>query len=153
MVINLEVHSVAIKCLLLGNYEGTKGSLFAALGQGVLWSRVKDAQRGLLNTGVPKSSQSTNVSQISPAQRTSSALFKNLDQKGGLLEMMKDQTERTDHCSQDENVFSKGFYREGASHVLCEGFPLCPHWETLNCVGSFLLLLPWVPLSSTGPGQ
>lgn len=113
MVINFEVHSVAIKCLLLGNYEGTKGSLFAALGQGVLWIRVKDAQCGLLNTGVPKSSQSTNVSQISRARKTSSALFKNPDQKGGLLKMMKDPSEMTDHCSQMKMSSQRGFIRKG----------------------------------------
>lgn len=109
MVINFEVHSAVIKCLLLANYESTKGSLFAALCQLVPQTRAEDAQCGLLNAGVPKSPQSTDVSRIGQAPKTSSALFQNHDQKGCLLKMMKDEAETTDHCSQNENIFSKGF--------------------------------------------
>lgn len=121
MVINSEVHSVVIKCPLLCNYGGTKGLLFAALCQLVPWTRDEDARLGLLNIGVPESSQSTNVSQIRQAQKISSELFKTHDQKGCLLKMIKDHTEMTGAYSQKENFCWKKFHLQGALHVICEG--------------------------------
>lgn len=40
--------------------------------------------------------------------------------------MIKDAAELIDYYSQKENVFSKGFYLEGALHSICEGLPLHP---------------------------
>ena len=40
--------------------------------------------------------------------------------------MIKDEAEMTDHCSQNENVFSKGVYLEGVLHGICGRFPLHP---------------------------
>lgn len=111
MVINSEVHSAVIKCPLLYNYGGTKGLLFAALCQLVPWTRDEDARLGLLNIGVPKSSQSTNVSQIRQAQKTSSELFKTHDQKGCLLKMIKDHAEMTGAYSQKISAERNSIYK------------------------------------------
>lgn len=92
MVINSEAHSAVVKCLLLCNYGGTNSSLFAAHGHLVLCSAVEDARHGLLNIGMPESSQSTNVSQIRQAQKTLSELFKTCDQKPCLWKMIKNQS-------------------------------------------------------------
>lgn len=40
--------------------------------------------------------------------------------------MIKDEAELIDYHSQKENVFSKGFYLEGALHSICEGLLLHP---------------------------
>ena len=123
MVINSEVHSAVIKCPLLYNYGGTKGLLFAALCQLVPWIRDEDAWLGLLNIGVPESSQSTNVSQIRQAQKTPSELFKTHDQKGCLLKMIKDYTEMTSAYSQIRKFLLKEIpsTRGFACHL--QGFP------------------------------
>lgn len=56
--------------------------------------------------------------------------------------MIKDGTEMTDHCSENGNVLSKGFYLQEALRVLWGGLPLRPALAGPELSAELLALCP-----------